>query len=383
MAVRATIRCYAGLNDLLEPDRRQRDVERCFEVAPSVKDAVEALGVPHTEVGLLVVDGEPVGFDHRLDHGQRVAVYPALTRLPVPEEGRLRPPPPRPVRVVTDVNVAALGRLLRLLGVDAAGGPHLVDDEALAAVSAAEDRVLLTRDRGLLKRRAVVHGLLVRADDPLDQAVDVVLALDLGDQLDPFTRCPSCNGVLDDVDPSVVAAQLEPGTRAAGYRRFRRCRSCGHAYWAGAHHRRLTTMVDHVRRHGRAPASPGHQDGVMADDPLERLRTICLDLPEVEERLSHGSPTFFVRGRKTLATFTDDHHGDGRVALCAPAPPGVQASLVEEEPERFFVPPYVGHRGWIGLRLDRDVDWGEVEGIVTDAYRLVAPKRLVALLDRR
>lgn len=118
-----------------------------------------------------------------------------------------------------------------------------------------------------------------------------------------------------------------------------------------------------------------------ADDALERVREVCLALPEVSERLSHGSPTFFVRGKKTLVMFVDDHHGDGRLALWVPAGPGVQVELVAEEPDRFFKPPYVGGRGWVGVRLDRDVDWDEITGIVTDAYRLVAPKKLVADLD--
>lgn len=117
------------------------------------------------------------------------------------------------------------------------------------------------------------------------------------------------------------------------------------------------------------------------DDALDRVRAICLALPEVTERLSHGSPAWFVRGKKTLTMFLDDHHGDGRLAIWSPAPPGVQATVVDQEPERFFVPPYVGHRGWIGVRLDVDVDWDEVRGIVEDAYRTVAPKRLVAALD--
>jgi hypothetical protein len=117
------------------------------------------------------------------------------------------------------------------------------------------------------------------------------------------------------------------------------------------------------------------------DDALDRLRAICLALPEVTERLSHGSPAWFVRGKKTVAMFLDDHHGDGRLAIWCPAPAGVQATVVDQEPERFFVPPYVGHHGWIGVRLDVDVDWDEVAGIVEDAYRKVAPKRLAAQLD--
>jgi hypothetical protein len=120
---------------------------------------------------------------------------------------------------------------------------------------------------------------------------------------------------------------------------------------------------------------------VDADEVLEGVRRICLAMPEATERPSHGSPAFFVRGRTTFVMFLDDHHGDGRLAIWCAAPPGVQADLVEQEPDRFFVPPYVGGRGWLGVRLDRSLDWGEVEGIVADAYRTVAPKRLVALLD--
>jgi hypothetical protein len=118
----------------------------------------------------------------------------------------------------------------------------------------------------------------------------------------------------------------------------------------------------------------------VSDDVLARLREVCLALPEVTERLSHGSPTWFIRGRKTLATYVDNHYGDGRLAIWCPAPPGVQGALVTEEPDRFFTPAYVGHRGWLGVRLDRDPDWDEVAGIIEDAYRLVAPRKLVAVL---
>jgi hypothetical protein len=121
----------------------------------------------------------------------------------------------------------------------------------------------------------------------------------------------------------------------------------------------------------------------MRDDPLAQVREACLALPETTERLSHGSPTFFVRDKKTFVMYLDDHHGDGRLALWCAAPPGLQAELVEQEPERFFRPPYVGHRGWIGVRLDRDPDWDEIAAICEDAYRQVAPKTLVARLDDR
>ena len=115
---------------------------------------------------------------------------------------------------------------------------------------------------------------------------------------------------------------------------------------------------------------------------LAKVRAACLALPEVNERLSHGSPTFFIRDKKTFVMFLADHHGDGRLALWVAAAPGVQAEMVDEEPDRFFVPPYVGHRGWLGVRLDRKPDWAEVAGICEDAYRQVAPQSLVARVDQ-
>jgi hypothetical protein len=106
-------------------------------------------------------------------------------------------------------------------------------------------------------------------------------------------------------------------------------------------------------------------------------------LPEMSERLSHGEPTWFVSGRKTVVTLDDHHHGADHLAFWCPAPPGVQAELVAAEPERFFRPPYVGGRGWLGVRIDVDPDWAEVAAIVTDAYRLVAPRKYAALLEER
>lgn len=114
---------------------------------------------------------------------------------------------------------------------------------------------------------------------------------------------------------------------------------------------------------------------------LARVRRICLALPDVTERPSHGAPTFFVRDKKTFVMFHDDHHGDGRLAIWCAAPPGAQEAMMQAEPDRFFRPAYVGHRGWLGLRLDRELDWDEVAEVIEDAYRTVAPKTLVARLD--
>jgi hypothetical protein len=120
----------------------------------------------------------------------------------------------------------------------------------------------------------------------------------------------------------------------------------------------------------------------MAEDPLGALRQLCLEMPQATERASHGEPTWFVGGKKTFVTYADHHHDD-RLAFWCAAPPGAQEALVASDPERFFVPPYVGHRGWLGVRLDVPVDCDEVAQLVADAYRMVAPKRLLAELDAR
>jgi hypothetical protein len=120
----------------------------------------------------------------------------------------------------------------------------------------------------------------------------------------------------------------------------------------------------------------------VTDDPLARLRELCLALPEATERMSHGEPTWFVRDKKSFVTYADRHHDD-RLAFWCAAPDGTQRTLVASDPERFFVPPYVGQRGWLGVRLDVEVDWDEIAEIVEDAYRAVAPKKLVAELDTR
>jgi len=119
-----------------------------------------------------------------------------------------------------------------------------------------------------------------------------------------------------------------------------------------------------------------------ANDPLPKLRRLCLALPEATERVSHGEPTWFVRDKKVFVSYSDHHHDD-RVAFWCAAPDGAQETLVAEDPERFFVPPYVGHRGWLGVWVDVPVDWDQVADLVVEAYRMVAPKRLLAKLDAR
>ena len=238
------VRFYAELNDFLPPASRGTPMRRPFRSHQTVKDIIEAAGIPHTEVDLIVVDGESVGFSHRPRNGDRLAVYPVFESLDVGPVGRLRPAPLRDPRFVVDINLGQLARLLRLVGFDALCDRHL-DDAELAAVGAAEHRIVLTRDRGLLKRRNVTHGLFVRAVEPSEQIVEVVRRLDLRERLAPFTRCLRCGGPLSAVSKEAVMDQLEPLTQRH-YEVFVRCERCGQVYWKGSHHGRLEELVARI-----------------------------------------------------------------------------------------------------------------------------------------
>jgi uncharacterized protein len=246
------VRVYAELNDFVPPEQRGVAVRRPFRPHQAVKDLIEAFGIPHTEVDLVLVDGKPVDFAHRPVTGDRLAVYPLFETIDIGPVNQLRPRPLREPRFVVDVHLGRLARLLWLLGFDARWANDL-DDDTLAGISATEHRILLTRDRGLLKRRRVTHGLFVRPDPPVEQVAELVRRLDLGDRLAPFTRCLRCGGELAAVAKAEVEERLEPLTRRHVHE-FHRCGACGHVYWRGSHHDRLRRLVDEIR--ARAARQP-------------------------------------------------------------------------------------------------------------------------------
>jgi uncharacterized protein len=207
----------------------------------SVKDVVESLGVPHTEVGALVVDGVGVGFDHLVAGGEAVEVHPVrAAAAAVP----LRPPAPEPRRFACDVHLGTLARRLRLLGFDTWYRRDAVD-RRLAELAVDEARILLTRDRGLLMRRIVVHGQLPRCDDPDGQLAEVVARYGLADRVAPLTRCIPCNGPLHEVAKAEVVERLPPRTRR-DHDRFVACADCGQVFWPGSHLDALNDLVDRV-----------------------------------------------------------------------------------------------------------------------------------------
>ena len=238
-------RFFADLEDLLTIPDDSGVVIRTFDESPSVKDQIEACGVPHTEVDLVLVNGASVGFDYRLRDGDRISVYPVFRTLEIGDFSLVRPPPLPEPRFLVDINLGKLARLLRLLGFDTVID-GTIDDAELVELALDDSRILLTKDRPLLKRAALSHGYLVRSDVPLEQTIEVIRRFDLGDSLIPFSRCMECNGLITPVGKSEVVHLLEPLTKRY-FSDFRQCPDCERVFWRGSHHARLETIVAAVK----------------------------------------------------------------------------------------------------------------------------------------
>ena len=229
----AQFRFYEELNDFFPPAQRKRTIDYRFAGNPGIKDPIEALGVPHTEVDLIVVAGVSVGFDYRLGQGDRVAVYPMFESFDITSLVRLREWPLRRTAFVVDVNLGKLAWRLRMLGFDTLYD-HRYRDSEIADISASERRIVLTRDRRLLFAKRITHGYWVRSTAVGEQVREVLQRCDLWRQILPLSRCISCNGSLRRARKTEVWHQLEPKTRLY-YEDFFRCGKCGKVYWAGSH----------------------------------------------------------------------------------------------------------------------------------------------------
>jgi uncharacterized protein with PIN domain len=259
---RVELRVYGALGDFLPPARRGAAFALDVHDRTSVKDAIEAAGVPHCEVFLVLADGEPAAFGATVRDGQRVAVYPHFDSVDIGElaaAGAPRPPLPR---FVLDGHLGRLAAYLRALGFDVRHRRD-ADDAELAATAADEDRVLLTRDVGLLKRGAVRHGAWVRAVRPREQVDEVVRRFRLAPLARPFTRCLRCNTPLRDATPAEVAARVPPRVRAR-FDAFLACPDCARVFWRGTHHAHLVRTLDGMK----AGTRPDHSVAA----PLPRVR---------------------------------------------------------------------------------------------------------------
>lgn len=242
--VTATFRFYEELNDFLAPQRRRREFDCACARAATTKHMIEALGVPHTEVELVLVNGESVGFDRLLRDGDRVAVYPKFEALDVTPLLRVRERPLRVVRFVADAHLGGLAHLLRMTGYDTLYDNYFADIE-IVAIAVRERRTVLTRDRELLKRREITHGCYVRALKSAQQLREVFERLDLARGARPFTLCLHCNAPLRAIDKAQALQHLPPSVRER-YQRFSTCDVCRRVFWEGSHWRRMRELVDEV-----------------------------------------------------------------------------------------------------------------------------------------
>lgn len=243
-----SIRFYAELNDFLPREKRQVTASLSFWGQPGVKDLIESLGVPHTEVDLVLVNGESVEFSRKVQDGDRISVYPVFESIDISPVTRVRPEPLREVRFVLDAHLGRLATYLRMLGFDALYESGF-SDESLAEASARERRVLLTRDRELLKRKTITHGYFVRGTNPRAQLAEVLDRFDLYRHVRPFSRCLRCNLLLEAVQKEQVIERLPPKVCEC-FSEFWVCRGCGRVYWEGSHYEHMKQLVGRIQGQG-------------------------------------------------------------------------------------------------------------------------------------
>lgn len=266
MILTRTIRCrfYGALNRFLAPSHRYRTFSYAIKGVPAIKDTLEALGVPHTEIDCIVVNGRAVTFSYQIRGGERILVYPDAGKVRFKKIIRrgLKPNPPVNPKFVLDVHLGKLARHLRLLGFDTLYEKEMEDAEIVRlgrterrslggterrSLGYRGRRIVLTRDVALLKNKSVRHGYFVRATDPKKQIREIVRHFALAGKMRPFRLCLVCNGKIRRVAKSKVESRLPPLTREH-YTRFYHCLRCDKIYWQGAHYKQLSRLINAARK---------------------------------------------------------------------------------------------------------------------------------------
>ena len=238
----AFFRFYEELNDFLPGRGKKQEFSHSFNGNPSVKDAIESLGVPHVEVDIILVNSESVDFSYRLKDNDHVSVYPVFESLDISEIQHLRPEPLREIKFVADVHLGKLVKYLRLLGFDTVYDKDL-DDNKIIDISISDHRIILTRDLGILKNKKNTHGYWIRCTDPQKQVYEVVDKFSLKNLFKPFSRCLECNSMVIDIPKDEISDRLLPKTRKY-YKKFQVCPECQRIYWKGSHYEKMKQFVE-------------------------------------------------------------------------------------------------------------------------------------------
>ena len=239
-----TIRFYEELNDFLPAEKRKKTFFFDVQANSSVKDTIEALGVPHTEVDLILVNSNPVDFSYNLKTNDYISVYPKFESLDISQITKVREEPLRKIKFILDVHLGQLAKYLRLLGFDTYYTNHLNDSEIIAK-AIDEKRIILTRDLGILKHKKVTHGYYVRSQDSKNQLKEIIHRFDLKNKIKPFSRCTVCNGTIKKVEKNKIEHLLLEKTRN-NFQQFYQCNSCQKIYWEGSHFENINCLLDDI-----------------------------------------------------------------------------------------------------------------------------------------
>ena len=245
----AQFRFYEELNDFLPVRLQRKPLLYHFSGTPGIKDAIEAIGIPHTEIDLILVNGISVDFSRRLSNGDRVSVYPVFESFDISPVTRLRPRPLRNPKFLLDEQLGKLAPTMRLLGLDSVYCKNRPAREKIE-IAEKEKRIILTRTTALLKNKRVTRGYWVRSSAAMEQAAEVLKRFDLYSLIKPFSRCLLCNGCVEPVEKRDIEDKLPPRTREA-YNQFFQCRRCLQLYWKGSHYRRLKAKIEQLLKQDR------------------------------------------------------------------------------------------------------------------------------------
>ena len=238
-------RFYEELNDFLPEVKSKVRFTYNYIDRASVKDVIESFGVPHTEVDMILVNGNSVGFDYLINDEDDISVYPLFEALDISKVQHLRPKPLRNPKFIADVHLGKLASYLRMMGVDVLYENNIEDDE-IVKISLNEKRAILTKDKGLLKQKDVTHGYWVRSSKVEEQVVEIIKRFDLKKLIKEFTRCIECNSVLESISKKEMLNELPPKV-SESQKSFSVCPSCKKLYWKGTHHQRMLSFIKTVK----------------------------------------------------------------------------------------------------------------------------------------